>query len=179
MGGVTSAHRAALDDLFQLVYSELRALARRQLARLNPGETLSATVLVHEAYVRLSERAPNSLNGEHHFRALAARVMRQLIIDYIRHRRAQKRGAGLGLDELPSDIDVARGMPSGEEVLAIDEALVRLSTLDARQAEIVELRFFGGLTNEETAAAMNLSERTVKREWQKARAFLAEALRAV
>jgi RNA polymerase sigma factor (TIGR02999 family) len=171
-----AANRAAIDDLFQLVYTELRVLARRQIARLNPGQTLSPTVLVHEAYVRLSDRARNSVRSEHHFRALAARVIRQLIIDYVRQRTAQKRGAGIALAELP---DV--GGPEAasiDDLLAIDQALVRLAALDRRQADIVELRFFGGLTVEESAVAMKLSERTVKREWQKARAFLSEALRA-
>jgi len=120
---------------------------------------------------------PSGVCDEHHFRALAARVMRQLIIDYIRQRTAQKRGAGIVPDEPPSDIGIAIG-PSHEEVLAIDEALARLAALDARQAQIVELRFFGGLTVEEIAATTNLSQRTVKREWQKARAFLYDALHA-
>ena len=168
--------RAAIDDLFEVVYRELHTLARRQIAHLDPGKTLSPTALVHEAYVRLAARAPNtSLRSEQHFRALAARVMRQLIVDYIRQRAAQKRGAGFAIDALTSDIAMTIG-PSSEELLAIDEALIRLAALDARQAEIVELRFFGGLTIEETAAATGLSERTVKREWQKSRAFLYDAL---
>lgn len=166
----------SIDDLFALVYRELRTLARRQLAHLDPGKTLSPTALVHEAYVRLADRAPNAvLHNEQHFRALAARVMRQLIIDYVRQRAAQKRGAGVVVDALKSDVAAGIG-PSNEELLAIDEALIRLAALDARQAEIVELRFFGGLTIEEIAAAMGLSERTVKREWQKSRAFLSDAL---
>ena len=167
--------RAAVDDLFGFVYDELRTLARRQIARLNPGQTLSPTALVHDVYVRIADRSSGRLRDEHHFRALAARVMRQVIIDYIRRRTAQKRGAGIVIDGLLSDI-VGSATSSNEELLAIDEALVKLAALDARQAQIVELRFFGGLDVEETAKTMSLSERTVKREWQKARAFLYDAL---
>ncbi len=167
--------RAAVDDLFRVVYDELRTLARRQIARLNPGQTLSPTALVHDVYLRMADRSSGRLRDEQHFRALAARVMRQVIIDYIRRRTAQKRGAGIVIDGLLSDI-VGSVTSSNEELLAIDEALVKLAALDARQAQIVELRFFGGLDVEETAKTMSLSERTVKREWQKARAFLYDAL---
>jgi RNA polymerase sigma factor (TIGR02999 family) len=167
--------RAAVDDLFGVVYDELRALARRQIARLNPGQTLSPTALVHDVYLRMADRSSGRLRDEQHFRALAARVMRQVIIDYIRRRTAQKRGAGIVIDGFLSDI-VGSATSSNEELLAIDEALVKLAALDARQAQIVELRFFGGLDVEETAKTMRLSERTVKREWQKARAFLYDAL---
>jgi RNA polymerase sigma factor (TIGR02999 family) len=167
--------RAAVDDLFGFVYDELRTLARRQIARLNPGQTLSPTALVHDVYLRMADRSSGRLRDEQHFRALAARVMRQVIIDYIRRRTAQKRGAGIVIDGFLSDI-VGSTTSSNEELLAIDEALVKLAALDARQAQIVELRFFGGLDVEETAKTMSLSERTVKREWQKARAFLYDAL---
>ena len=167
--------RAAVDDLFGFVYDELRTLARRQIARLNPGQTLSPTALVHDVYLRMADRSSGRLRDEQHFRALAARVMRQVIIDYIRRRTAQKRGAGIVIDGLLSDM-VGSATSSNEELLAIDEALVKLAALDARQAQIVELRFFGGLDVEETAHTMGLSERTVKREWQKARAFLYDAL---
>jgi RNA polymerase sigma factor (TIGR02999 family) len=167
--------RAAVDDLFGFAYDELRTLARRQIARLNPGQTLSPTALVHDVYLRMADRSSGRLRDEQHFRALAARVMRQIIIDYIRRRTAQKRGAGIVIDGLLTDI-VGSATSSNEELLAIDEALVKLAALDARQAQIVELRFFGGLDVDETAKAMSLSERTVKREWQKARAFLYDAL---
>jgi len=176
-GDLAGAGRSSIDELFPLVYLELRRLARRQIAGLNPGETLSPTVLVHEVYLRLADRLPCGPGNEQHLRALAARVMRQLIVDYIRRRTAQKRGAGIAQDELASDIAVTTGA-SMEEVLAIDEALVQLAALDARQAEIVELRFFGGLTVEEIATTTSLSERTVKREWHKARAFLYQVLHA-
>ena len=168
--------RAAVDDLFRVVYDELRSLARRQIARLNPGQTLSPTALVHDVYLRMADRSSVRLRDEQHFRALAARVMRQVIIDYIRRRTAQKRGVGIAIDGPLADIVGSAATSSAEELLAIDEALVKLAALDARQAQIVELRFFGGLGVEETANTMGLSERTVKREWQRARAFLYDAL---
>ena len=168
--------RAAVDDLFRVVYDELRTLARRQIARLNPGQTLSPTALVHDVYLRLADRSSGRLRDEQHFRALAARVMRQVIIDYIRRRAAQKRGAGIVIDRLVTDSIGSAATCSAEELLAIDEALVKLAALDARQAQIVELRYFGGLDVAETAHTLGLSERTVKREWQKARAFLYDAL---
>jgi len=175
-GCVTTIGGRTIDELFPLVYRELRDLARYQISRLNPGETLSPTALVHEVYVRLSDGASVGVNDQQHLRALAARVMRQLIVDYIRQRMAMKRGAGITQDEL-SDVAITAG-PSIEQVLAVDEALGRLAALDTRQAEIVELRFFGGLTIDEIAATTNLSKRTVKREWQKARSFLYDALHA-
>ena len=123
--------RADVDDLFRVVYDELRTLARRQIARLNPGQTLSPTALVHDVYLRMADRSSGRLRDEQHFRALAARVMRQVIIDYIRRRTAQKRGAGIVIDGLVSDI-VGSATSSNEELLAIDEALVKLAALDAR-----------------------------------------------
>ena len=166
---------AEIESLFDAIYDELRILARRQIARLSPGQTLSPTALVHEAYVKLADRSGGSLQDQQHFRALAARAMRQVIIDYLRHRRAHKRNAGLPLTTL-SDVPMAAGQ-SDDDLLALDEALNQLEALDQRQARIVEMRFFGGLDVQEVAAALDLSERTVKREWQKARAFLFDALR--
>lgn len=168
---------AEVDVLFSLAYDELRTIARRQLARLNPGQTLSPTALVHDVYVRLADRSAPHLRDERHFRALVARVMRQVIVDYVRRRRAGKRGSGAPLEELPSDVADGDGSPL-EDLMAVDEALVELTALDPRQAQIVELRFYGGFEVAEVADVMDLSERTVKREWQKARAFLYDALHA-
>ena len=173
--GVAAGNGADVDALFALAYNELRTIARRQIGRLSPGQTLSPTALVHDVYVRLADRSAPSLRDERHFRALVARVMRQVIIDHLRRRRASKRGSGAPVQELLSDV-AAPGISSLEDLLALDEALVELAALDARQAQIVELRFYGGLETVEVAAVMNLSERTVKREWQKARAFLHAAL---
>jgi RNA polymerase sigma factor (TIGR02999 family) len=168
---------AEVDALFALAYDELRTIARRQLARLNPGQTLSPTALVHDVYVRLADRSAPHLRNELHFRALAARVMRQVIVDHLRRRRAGKRGAGVPLQQLLSDVANPGGSPV-EDLLAVDEALLELTALDPRQAQIVELRFFGGFEVAEVADLIGLSERTVKREWQKARAFLHAALHA-
>jgi RNA polymerase sigma factor (TIGR02999 family) len=164
-----------MESLFGAIYDELRILARRQIARLPPGQTLSPTALVHEAYVKLADHSARGLRSQQHFRALAARAMRQVIIDYLRRRHTHKRSPGPPLATLS---DVA--MPaeaSGEDLLALDEALRRLEALDERQARIVEMRFFAGLDVDEVAGVLGISERTVKREWQKARAFLFDALR--
>jgi len=163
------------DRLFALVYDDLRALARRQLARLRPGQTLAPTALVHEAYLRFSDRsAPHAVNRQH-FLGIAARAMRHIVIDHVRRTRAKKRGGGV---HVPLESG-ALAAPDGSalDLLALDEALAALERLDPRQARVVELRFFAGLEMGEIASALEISERTSKREWQKARAFLSMALR--
>jgi RNA polymerase sigma factor (TIGR02999 family) len=168
---------AALDALFALVYDDLRWLARRQLARFPTGQTLAPTVVVHEIYARFAERSSQDVLDRHHFLALAARAMRDVIVDYVRRRQARKRDGGVLLP-LDSGIDnrlqTSRAEPI--DLIAMDEALSQLETLDNRQARIVEMRFFAGLELDEIAAALDISERTVKRDWQKARAFLYHAL---
>jgi RNA polymerase sigma factor (TIGR02999 family) len=159
------------------VYDELRGLARRQLARLRPGETLSPTALVHEAYVRFARRSAPSIVDESHFIALAARAMRNIVIDFIRRKRAQKRDAGPPLAAPDLDAAAAAGL-GAVDLLALDEALTQLQALDPRQAQVVELRFFAGLEVEEIARATGVSERTVKRDWQRARVFLYHRLSA-
>ena len=161
---------AEIEDLFGAIYDELRLLARRQVARLPPGQTLSPTALVHEAYVKLVDASGGRLRDEQHFRALAARAMRQIIIDYLRRQHANKRDPGLPHTTL-SDVAIP-GEATEDDLLALDQALNQLEALDKRQARIVEMRFFAGLDVVEVAATLGISERTVKREWQKARAFL-------
>jgi RNA polymerase sigma factor (TIGR02999 family) len=169
-----SGERAALDRLFAVVYEELRAHARRQLRQQASGQTLSPTVLVHEVYVKLAHAAPLQLDDRRHFFALAARAMRQITVDHARRALAQKRGAGARA--LTIDIaDVSPATPP-PDLLALDLALDELATLDERLARTVELRFFAGLSVEETAEAMQVSARTVKRDWRKARAFLHRAV---
>jgi RNA polymerase sigma factor (TIGR02999 family) len=171
---IRSGERAALDRLFAVVYEELRAHARRQLRQQASGQTLSPTVLVHEVYVKLAHAAPLQLDDRRHFFALAARAMRQITVDYARRALAQKRGAGARA--LTIDIaDVSPATPP-PNLLALDLALDELATLDERLARTVELRFFAGLSVEETAEAMQVSARTVKRDWRKARAFLHRAV---
>jgi RNA polymerase sigma factor (TIGR02999 family) len=160
--------------LLPLVYDELRRLAAAYLRRERPGQTLQPTALVHEAYLRLLKDKPGRWQNRAHFCAIAAHSMRQILIERARARGALKRGgiqARVTLDDglLPSDSPAI-------DVLAIDEALHRLEAIDAEQARLVELRFFGGLTIEETAEAMNISAATVKRHWTMARAWLAREL---
>jgi RNA polymerase sigma factor (TIGR02999 family) len=166
-----------MDGLFALVYDDLRQIARRQLARLHAGHTLAPTVLVHEVYLRWAERSSQDVVNRHHFLALAARAMRHVIVDHVRRRHAQKRNGGIALqlDSAFSDRMVAT-TAGLVDVITIDEALSQLETLDERQARIVEMRFFAGLDLEEIAVALDVSERTVKRDWRKARTFLYRAL---
>ncbi len=163
----------ALASLFTLVYDELRREAHRRRAYLRSGETLSTTALVHETYLKLVGAGRQDCRDRTHFFALAARVMRQILIDDARRRLAEKRGGG----ERPS-LDAAEvGFDArAEELLALDEALTRLSSLDERLGHLVELRFYVGLSVEETAEILQLSPRTVKRDWRKARAFLHRSL---
>jgi RNA polymerase sigma factor (TIGR02999 family) len=163
----------AANDLVPLVYEQLRAVARRRVPR-GPGRTLNTTTLVHEAYLKLFDRSQLSWNDRHHFFAVAATAMRQVVVDQARRRQAQKRGG----KSLPAALDpTALAVDDqAEEILALNEALLRLSKLDERLARIVELRFFGGLSVAEVAEALDTSERTVKRDWRKARALLHEVL---
>jgi RNA polymerase sigma-70 factor (ECF subfamily) len=167
----------AISKLMPLVYDELRRLAASYIRRERPGQTLQATALVNEAYIRLiSERAHNWQNRSH-FLAIAALSMRQILVQRARRRNAAKRGGDperITLDEqlLPA----AHGGPGDLDVLALDTALDKLAALDERQAKVVELRYFGGLTVEETAEALAISPATVKRHWMLARAWLKREL---
>jgi RNA polymerase sigma factor (TIGR02999 family) len=172
---ISGGDRQALNRLFPIVYAELRALAHRQLARIRPGDTLQTTALVHEAYLKLLGTARPEWQDRRHFFAVASRAMRHITVDYARTQTAQKRGGDmptLSLDE--QYLPVA---DRAHELVLLDGALTELESFSERPAKVVELRFFGGLSVEETASVMSLSERTVKREWQKARAFLFDALR--
>jgi RNA polymerase sigma factor (TIGR02999 family) len=160
---------AAFSRAFEAAYHELQRIARRQLRRLRPGQTLTTTALVHEAFVKLVQ-SPVETQDVTHFHALAARAMRQILVDYARQRASLKRGG----DRRPTTFDgdsLAVESIAGE-MLGIDEALTRLESLDPRLARIVEWRFFGGMTEEEVAEALGVTTRTVRRDWQKARAFL-------
>ncbi|MEM1041101.1 MAG: sigma-70 family RNA polymerase sigma factor [Bacteroidota bacterium] len=162
--------RGAIDELFPLVYRELHALAHRQLGHRRPGQTMNSTALVHEAYLKLVGQSEGRWQDRQHFFAVAATAMRHIIVDYARHRRALKRGG----NARPTLLDEERVAveDKADEILALDEALVHLSALDERLARTVELRFFAGLSIEEVAEVLDLSARTVKRDWRKARAFL-------
>jgi RNA polymerase sigma factor (TIGR02999 family) len=163
--------------MFPVVYDELRRLASLALRRERADHTLQPTALVHEAFLRLAGTPDAPWQNRAHFVAMAARVMRRVLVDHARGRNARKRGSGevrISLD----DVDVPAAT-SGVDLIALDEVLGRLAELDARQARIVELRFFGGLTVEETAVLIDASDRTVKREWQMARAWLKRELARV
>jgi RNA polymerase sigma factor (TIGR02999 family) len=166
---------AALDQLTALVYDELRRLARRYMSRERKDHTLQTTALVHEAYVRLIDQVQVQWQNRAHFFAIAAQLMRQILVDYARRHRSAKRGRG-GEVQLPVE-DVIAFEQQPENVLALHEALTDLASLDSRKSQIVELRFFGGLTTEETAEVLKISESTVMREWRLARAWLHRELK--
>ena len=167
------AHRAgdpsALDRLFDALYRELRGVAAQRLMRLRPGATLTPTVLVHEAWLRLSGAATLELRDRGHFLACAARAMRHVLLDAARARGTGKRGGGAVAITLGDHL--AAEAP-GLDMLDVDRALVELEAVDAELSQLVELRFFSGMTIEEVAALRGVSERTVFRQWQQARAFL-------
>jgi RNA polymerase sigma factor (TIGR02999 family) len=162
-------------DLMPLVYDELRRIAARYISRERPGQTLQPTALVNEAYVRLAAERPRQFANKTHFLAIAALSMRQILVQRARARNAQKRGGAPHRVTL-DDSNLNAATPAAIDVLALDEALSRLAQLDQEQARIVELRYFGGLTVEETADVMNISPATVKRHWAMARAWLKQAL---
>ncbi len=157
---------ASTPELFATVYGELKRLAHRQLAR-GPRATLSTTALVHEAYLKL--RA-STVHDREHFLALAARAMRQVLVDYARERQATKRGGGLARVSLDGTALAIESL--ADEVVAVDTALARLEELDERLARLVEWRYFAGMTDLEIASAFGVTDRTIRRDWLKARAFL-------
>ncbi|HPC82441.1 MAG TPA: sigma-70 family RNA polymerase sigma factor [Thermoanaerobaculaceae bacterium] len=175
LGAARGGDREARDRLFAAVYGELRRLASRQRWRGGSPVTLNTTALVHEAYLKLAGSSGWRSNDRMHFFALAAKAMRQILVDHARHRRRDKRGGGaIHLDLEGVDIPVER---QAEEVLAIDQALEQLARVDPDLARLVEWRFFAGLTLEEIAVNTGVSERTLKRDWRTAKAFLHERLR--
>ena len=161
---------ATSDDLIRLVYDELRQLASRQLAREQPGHTLVATALVHEAYLRLLGGGKQSWDNRRHFFAAAAEAMRRILVDSARRKAAQKRGGRLARAEL-NDGCAGDAIPD-EELVAVDEAVDRLAAVDEQAAALVKLRYFGGLTINETASVLRVSPRTADRLWAYARAWL-------
>lgn len=168
------ARLPAVDEsVFALVYDELRRLAANALSRERHDHTLQPTALVHEAYLRLADEPSARWENRSHFLAVASRAMRRVLVDHARGRNAAKRGSGAARVSLEDFEQVVVAVP-GETVdlVALDEALARLGELDPRQARIVELRFFGGLSVEDTATIVGASPRTVKRDWQLARAWL-------
>src|SRR5687768_1286894 len=161
---------SARDRLMPLVYDELRRLARQHLRREKPDNLLQTTALVHEAYLRLIAQNQTQFKNRAHFFGISARLMRQILVDHARRRNGAKRGGGMTTVALDDASNLAQQQATN--VLLIDEALSALAEKDSRQSEIVELRFFGGLSIEETAAVLNVSPGTVMRDWTFARAWL-------
>ncbi len=173
---VQSGKPQAAEELLPLVYEELRKLAAARMAALPPGQTIQATALVHEAWMRLSGSSSQEWEGRGHFFAAAAEAMRRILVDRAREKSAQKRGGHVPHVNL-DDVDVALGT-NDDVVLALDEALARYAVKDPDGAELIKLRFFVGLPNQEAAALLGIPERTAKRTWAYAKAWLYREIQA-
>lgn len=166
--------KQALDRLVPLVYDELRRLAQNYMRKERAGQTLQTTALIHEAYLRLIDADRVQWRNRTHFFGIAARLMRQILVARARERGCQKRGGGAERVSLDEAMVIDERLD--EDLVALDEALGELSQFDARMAQIVEMRFFGGLTEEEIAAALDVSTKTVRRDWRLARSWLRRKL---
>lgn len=164
--------QSALDKLMPVVYDELRQLARRYMSRERPDHTLQVTALIHEAYLRLVNQKRARWQNRAQFFGIAAQLMRRILVDHARCRNFQKRGG----QKLPLDEALALSANRSKDVLALDEALQRLASIDPRKSRVVELRYFGGLTLEEIADTLNISAPTVMRDWRLAKAWLRQEL---
>ena len=175
LSAIEQGDARAADQLFPLVYDALRQLAAAKLAHEAPGQTLQATALVHEAYLKLVETNAQQWNSRGHFFGAAAEAMRRILVDRARQKHSLKRGG----DRLRQPLDEAQVMAPevGEDLVALDEALEQLAVRDAEAAELVKLRFFAGLTSAQAAAALGISPRTADRAWSYARAFLLAAVK--
>ena len=175
-----SGDEKALDELFPRVYEELRHIAHGYLRREREGHTLGTTALVNEAYLKLVDQTRAQWADRAHFFAVAARVMRRILVDYARRHQAQKRGGEISmvsLDETALGNAAVLADERANTFLALDEALTELAEVDERLSRVVECRFFGGLTEEETAEALSVTARTVRRDWVKAKGWLHQSLR--
>jgi RNA polymerase sigma factor (TIGR02999 family) len=165
--------QAALDELIPLVYDELRRLAGRYMRRESQGHTLQTSALVNEAYLRLIDQKSVQWQNRAHFFGVAAQLMRRILVDHARSRSRAKRGGGAQMVSLAEQAVVSNEV---EEVIALDDALKSLAEMDPRKSQIVEMKFFGGLTTEEVAEVLKITSRTVEREWRTAKAWLNRAL---
>ena len=165
---------SALQQLVPVVHAELRRLARREMRRERPEHTLQTTALVNEAYLRLVDMGAVDWNDRAHFFAMSARLMRRILVDHARSRRYQKRGGGAQRESFDEEVTIAAA--PGTDLVALDDALQALAAIDRRKSDVIELRFFAGLSVEETAAALDVSTSTVLRDWRLARAWLLKEL---
>ena len=165
--------QAALDELIPLVYDELRRLAARYMRRESQGHTLQTSALINEAYLRLVDQKKVQLQNRAQFFGFAAQLMRRILVDHARSRSRIKRGGGVQMVSLAEQAVISNDVA---EVIALDDALKNLAEMDPRKAQIVEMKFFGGLTNEEVAEVLKVTSRTVEREWRKAKAWLHRAI---
>lgn len=170
--------RDALDRLIPLVYDDLRRIAHNRLRSERASHTLDTTAVVHEVYLRLVDVSDPSWNGRAHFFAVSAKLIRNLLIDYARRRKADKRGGGVIKIPLSGELDAGGEEPATVDLLALDQALSALARRDPRLEQVVECRFFGGLSVRETAEVLDVSVRTVERDWTRAKAYLYRALSA-
>ena len=165
-----NGEQAALDKLMPLVYDELRRIARPYMRRQSPGHTLQTTALIHEAYLKLVGQADKHWQNRAHFFGVAAQAMRHILVDYARSRQCAKRGGKVQL--VPLDKSAIVSEDRAEELVALDDALRRLAEIDARKSQIVEMRYFGGLSVKQTAEVLKVSPDTVMRDWRLARSWL-------
>ena len=174
LGEIGRGQKDAMNQLLPLVYDELHRMARRYMSNEKPGHTLQATALVNEAYLRLVNASEANFQNRTHFFAVSAQVMRRILVDWARTRQAAKRGSDVPALEL----DEALAIPAqtGTDLVAVDDALKALALVDARKSQVVELRFFGGLSIEETAEVLKVSRETVNRDWRLAKSWLRREL---
>jgi RNA polymerase sigma-70 factor, ECF subfamily len=170
----SDGNQSALDELYPLVYDELHKLARRYMSRERQGHTLQTTALINEAYVRLVDQRNVHWANRSHFFAISAQIMRRILIDHARRNAYAKRGGGARQVSLDEAATITRS--PGTDILRLDEALKSLAEMDPRRSQVVELRYFGGLNNEEIAGVLKVSENTVTRDWNMARAWLHQQL---
>jgi RNA polymerase sigma factor (TIGR02999 family) len=172
LSAIAQGDARATDELLPLVYEELRVLAAQRLGHEPPGQTLQATALVHEAYLRLVGDEPQGWNSRGHFFAAAAEAMRRILVENARHKSSEKHGGGHKRSDLDGLETAGPIGPDPDDLVALDEALQRLSQVDPAKAQVVKLRYFAGLTIEQTAASLDISPATAKRLWTYARAWL-------
>lgn len=171
-----SKDRKAVDELFALLYDELRRLARSRIAVSGRHTLLDTSSLLHEAYLRLQQRSQLKLSDKQHFLAYAASTLRSIVIDYIRQRGAERHGGAFAHVTLNTEVAQDLGA-TDDEVLQVNDALLALAEIDPRLVQVVEMRYFAGLTETEIAAALEVSDRTVRRDWERARLLLGQMLR--